>query len=411
MVVLSEKIEFPGATGDILAARLDRPSGPIRATALFAHCFTCSKNVLAATRIAQGLAEQGIAVLRFDFTGLGQSEGEFANTNFSSNVQDLIAAAAYLRSTLGAPQLLVGHSLGGAAVLSASRHIPEVKAVATINAPADPAHVEHLLAEKLAEIQEDGEAEVCLAGRTFTIKKQFLDDIAGQKLKRDIEEMKNALLVLHAPLDQMVGIDNAAVIFQAAKHPKSFASLDGADHLLSNESDAEYAADMLATWSHRHLDMSAPNKELDEKNRPESGWVRVAERGDGKFVQDVTVDGHFLIADEPIRYGGNEYGPSPYEFVLGGLGACTTMTMRMYADRKGYPLKKASIRLHHSKKHADDCFDCEKPNARLDHIEREITLEGDLSAEQITRLLEIADRCPVHRTLKSEIRITTRLVD
>jgi putative redox protein len=411
MTVVSEKVEFPGALGEVLAARLDRPSGPIRATALFAHCFTCSKNTLAATRIARGLAEAGIAVLRFDFTGLGQSDGEFANTNFSSNVQDLVAAADHLRNTQGAPQMLVGHSLGGAAVLAAARQIPEVKAVASINAPADPAHVEHLLVEQVANIRADGEADVCLAGRTFTIKKQFLDDIAGQRLKQDIAAMKKALLVLHAPRDETVGIDNAASIFQAAKHPKSFVSLDEADHLLTGENDAAYVAEMLATWSRRHLDLAAKAGVPDAEKNPDSGWVRVEERGDGKYVQNVRVDGHHLLADEPVKYGGNEYGPSPYEYLLAGLGSCSTMTMRMYADRKGIPLQKASVRLHHSKRHADDCVECEKPSARLDTIERVITLEGDLSDAERQRLLEIADRCPVHRTLKSEIRISTKLLD
>lgn len=258
-----QKIEFEGSQGEMLAARLDRPDGDIKACALFAHCFTCSKDIFAASRIAKSLTDQGIAVLRFDFTGLGQSQGEFANTNFSSNVQDLVKAADYMRSQRQAPSLLIGHSLGGAAVLAVAKYIDEAKAVVTIGAPADAAHVMHNFGDKKAEIMEKGEAEVSLAGRPFRIRKQFIEDIQSQNLKEDIENLNRALLVMHAPLDQTVGIDNAAEIFKTAKHPKSFITLDKADHLLSKKEDAEYAARVIVAWVSRYLQTRDEQKDTD----------------------------------------------------------------------------------------------------------------------------------------------------
>ena len=402
----SERIEFTGSQGDTLAARLDRPPGPARAYALFAHCFTCSKDIFAASRIARALATRRIAVLRFDFTGLGGSGGEFANTNFSSNVDDLVRAADFLRDHAEAPAVLIGHSLGGAAVLAAAARIPEAAAVATIGAPADPAHIGHLLAAQLDEIEAAGEAEVTLAGRTFRIRKQFLDDIAEHKLKAAIAALGKALLVLHAPTDQTVGIDHAARIFDAARHPKSFVSLDRADHLLTKPADAEYVAEVVAGWASRYL--PAPKADAPMADQ---GEVVVAESGDGRFAQVIAAGPHRLAADEPVAVGGNDIGPTPYGLLLAALGACTSITLRMYADAKGLALEGVSVRLRHDKIHARDCEHCETREGRVDRIEREIVLAGRLDAAQRQRLLEIADKCPVHRTLGAEVRIESRLAD
>src|SRR4051812_6568998 len=398
----SERFDFPNATGESLSAVLDRPAGQPVAFALLAHCFTCGKDVLAAKRIADGLSARGIAVLRFDFTGLGASEGEFANTTFSSNVADLVAAANHLRKMYKAPAILIGHSLGGAAVLAAASQVPEARAIATIAAPADPSHVTGLFRQHLPDIHERGEVEVVLAGRPFRIRKQFLDDIGMQKLEHCLRDLRKALLVLHSPTDELVGIENASAIFTAARHPKSFVSLSGADHLLSKRANAVYVAEVIAAWSERYLDMM-PQPDME----PIEG-VLVAETGNGKFEQSVIAGTHRYLADEPVSVGGNGSGPSPYEYLLAGLGACTSMTIRIYADQKKLPLKRVVVHLTHDKIHAIDCENCETKEGKIDRIEREITLEGDLSAEQRAKLMEIADKCPVHRTLHSEIDIRTR---
>ena len=400
----AEKFDFPNAEGHTLAALLDRPDGPVRAVALFAHCFTCGKDNKAARRIAEGLKLHGIAVLRFDFTGLGASEGEFANTTFSSNVDDLVAAADRLRQTLAAPAILVGHSLGGAAVLAAAHRISEARAVVTIGAPADPAHVTGLLKDQVATIALEGEAEVTLGGRQFRVRRAFLDDIAEQMLTARIANLHKALLVFHAPTDDTVGIDNASHIFLAAKHPKSFISLAGADHLISRPGDAAYVANVIAAWAERYLDMTADDQPTDDT---ESGAVVVRETRRGKFQQEVIVGRHRLLADEPESVGGMDSGPGPYDLLLAGLGACTSMTLRLYAERKQLPLEQTTVRLSHNKIHAADCAHCETTEGMVDHIERAITLDGELDAEQRARLIEIADKCPVHRTLESEIDIHT----
>lgn len=399
----AERFDFPNADGATLSGLLDRPAGEPRACVLFAHCFTCGKDVHAARRIAEGLTALGFAVLRFDFTGLGSSDGEFANTNFSSNVADLVAAAESLRTTLQAPALLIGHSLGGAAVLAAARQIPEARAVVTIAAPSDPGHVTQLFRERIAEIHEQGKVEVSLAGRPFCIKREFLDDIAQQKLEDCLKNLRKALLVFHSPTDQIVGIENASAIFLAAKHPKSFISLADADHLLSRRSDAAYVANVIAAWSERYLDMQPPMPVSDV----DSEDVVVTETRQGKFQQSITVGRHRMIADEPASVGGLDSGPNPYDFLLAGLGACTAMTLRLYADRKALPLDRVSVSLKHSKLHAADCESCETKEGMVDRIDRAIVIEGALDDGQRAKLLEIADKCPVHRTLTSEIEIRT----
>jgi uncharacterized OsmC-like protein/fermentation-respiration switch protein FrsA (DUF1100 family) len=405
--VPNERFQFSGSDGSELAATLDLPDSEPVAYALFAHCFTCGKDVLAARRIAAGLTARGIAVLRFDFTGLGASEGEFANSTFSSNIADLVLAANHLRQTRKAPALLIGHSLGGAAILAAAAQILEAKAVATIAAPSDPAHVTHLFADRIADIRAQGTVEVSLAGRPFHIKREFLDDIAEHNLMGQVAELRKALLILHSPTDDTVGIDNATRIFVAAKHPKSFISLSGADHLLSQKRDTDYAAEVIACWAQRYLELASTGPAVDTGSRD----VVVQEARRGKFQQTVTVGPHRLTADEPTSAGGDDTGPGPYDFLLAALGACTSMTMRMYAARKALPLDRVTVMLRHSKVHAEDCAECETKSGMLDQIEREIAMEGTLDPEQRQKLMEIADKCPVHRTLTSEVRIATRAVN
>ena len=405
----TERFQFTGSEGHKLAAALDTPEAPIRAYALFAHCFTCGKDVLAAKRIAVALAARGIAVLRFDFTGLGASEGEFANSTFSSNVADLVRAADYLRQTRKAPSLLIGHSLGGAAILAAAGTIPEAAAVVTIAAPSDPTHVTGLFSDHVDHIRAQGEAKVSLAGRPFTIKREFLDDVAEHSLMDKIAHLHKALLVMQSPTDDTVGIDNATRIFVAAKHPKSFVSLSGADHLLSDRRDSAYVADVIAAWATRYVDLAAAERAAESAEKPRQIVVR--ETRAGKFQNTVSIGPHHLSADEPASAGGEDSGPGPYDFLLAGLGACKSMTMRLYADRKSFPLERATVTLNHNKIYARDCEECETREGMLDQIEVAIGLEGPLDADQRKRILEIADKCPVHRTLTSEIRIVTRAAD
>lgn len=402
----SERLTFTGHSGEELAARLDMPDGPHRATALFAHCFTCTKDIPAARRISQELANHGIAVLRFDFTGLGHSGGEFANTHFSSNVEDLIAAANYLKARNMGPDMLIGHSLGGAAVLKAAPSIDSATAVVTIGAPSDPEHVIHNFQCSIDTIKEQGEAEVSLGGRPFTIRQSFLDDVANNSLIEAISNMRKSLLVLHSPIDDTVEIENAAEIFSVAKHPKSFVTLDNADHLVSRQEDAEYAAQVISGWANRYL----PKIEPPSDGRPLEKAVRISEEDPNGFLHHVTVErGHLALADEPKNIGGTDKGFTPYEFLSAGLGACTSMTIRMYARRKEWPLTHVSVDVDHSKIHAEDCASCETTGGKVDRFVRTIYLEGDLSDEQKTRLLEIANKCPVHRTMESEISVDTKL--
>jgi putative redox protein len=402
----TQAISFPGASGATLSARLDAPAEAPLAYALFAHCFTCSKESKAGAIISASLAERGVAVLRFDFTGLGGSGGEFANTNFSSNVGDLVAAAAHLRKNFRPPGILIGHSLGGTAVLAAAPDIPECTAVATIGSPFDPRHVLGLLGNSTTAIGREGEAQVEIGGRAFLIKKQFLDDIQGHKLGEIVARMGKALMVMHSPRDTVVDIDNAAKIFMAAKHPKSFVSLDPADHLLSRREDASYAGQVVAAWAERYLQ----TKPRDLPAAP-PGKILVRETREGKFTNQVFAGRHVIRADEPVAAGGLDSGLSPYDLLCAALGACTAMTLRLYADLKGIPLERVSVELKQEKIHATDCAECETKEGKIDRIERLIGLEGVLDPAQRQKLLEIANKCPVHRTLHSEVSIPTRLAD
>lgn len=402
----TERVEFTGSQGDRLAARMEWPAGTPRAYAVFAHCFSCSKDIFAANRIARQLAAHGYAVLRFDFTGLGHSEGDFANTNFSSNVEDLLAAARFVESEYAAPALLIGHSLGGAAVIAAASALPGIRAVATLGAPSDAAHVAHQFSASIDEIEQEGIAEVSLGGRPFTIKRQFLEDIKGHTLEDTLANLRKPLLIAHSPTDATVGIDNASRLFLAAKHPKSFVSLDGADHLLTREEDAVFAADIIASWAQKYVD--TPQRRPAPKAKP--GVVIVSETGAGKYENWIVANGHVSLAGEPPSVGGTGNGPTPYDLLSASLGACTSMTLRMYADRKAWPIDDIIVEVTHAKDHAADCEACvEGQDVKVDIFERTIRVKGALDEEQRGRLLEIADKCPVHKSLHSPVVVRTRL--
>ena len=398
-----KRLTFEGAHGDTLAARLELPKSEPKAYALFAHCFTCSKNLNAAVNISRALAEAGIAVLRFDFTGLGESEGDFADTNFSSNVDDLVAAAEFLEVHYGAPQLLVGHSLGGAAVLQAAHRVPSAKAVATLGAPSEPEHVTRHLESSVEQIEREGVAEVSLVGRKFNIKKQFLDDLRTSNMRRVIHKLNKALLVLHSPIDNAVGVQNAADIFITAKHPKSFVSLDNADHLLTRDRDSCYAGAVIATWAAKYLDTQQTPTWTDDISK-----ARTVARTEETFRTEVVTHGELLLADEPESMGGTDTGPTPYDYLAAALSSCTSITLRMYADRKEWPLEAVEVEVKHKKIKSENS---NGKTSRHDHFDRELKLYGDLDETQRERLLEIAERCPVHRTLESkEVEVATKLV-
>ncbi len=399
-----KKVSFRNHEDELLSGRLELPIDQFpRAYVLFAHCFTCSKNLSAVRNISKALTLNGFGVLRFDFTGLGDSEGEFADTNFSSNVEDLLAAAEFLSDQYESPKLIVGHSLGGAAAIFAADKIPSVEAIATIGAPASPEHVSHLFEGSLEEIRQNKSAKVNLGGRPFTIKSQFIEDLHRQDLPEVLKDINKSLLILHSPQDRTVGIENAAKIYKAAMHPKSFVSLDGADHLMSDKEDSLYVGDVIATWATRYI--SVP-EEIDLKSK-DSVLVRI---GRDQYVTDVQSGPHRMKSDEPVSVGGKDFGPSPYDYLLASLGTCTAITLRMYADRKKWDLDEVYVHLNHSKIHKEDCEGCEDKNHKLDLIERKIELVGNLDEQQKARLLEISNRCPVHRTLHGEIKVKSSLV-
>ncbi len=403
---------FKNLQGESLSGLLEMPSGAIKSYALFAHCFTCSKDNLAATRIGLALADLGIAVLRFDFTGLGSSKGNFSDTNFSSNLQDLLAAANYLEQQYAAPSLLIGHSLGGSAVLAAAQDLPAVQAVVTIGAPATAAHIKHIFADSYRELQDKQSVQVELGGRNFNIQRQFIDDLKKYNSVAHIQALKKALLIFHSPVDALVSIDEAARIYAAARHPKSFVSLDRADHLLSNPEDSRYVAEVLSAWASRYLKTDRIPDKYEKAERPSVGQGSVIVREcDKKFTREILTQHHRLISDEPIAQGGADLGFNPYELLLAALGSCTSMTLRMYANHKQIDLQNIQIDLHHSRVHAEDCAGCEKQTLLIEVIERNIHLTGNLDEAQRTRLLEIANKCPVHKTLENKLQIKTNLVD
>lgn len=400
-----KKVIFHNDTGQKLIGRLELPANQLPHNyVLFAHCFTCNKNLLAIKNISKALTSSGFAVLRFDFTGLGESEGDFADTNFSANVEDLIAAAEYLKNTYKAPTLLIGHSLGGAAAILAASEITSVQTLATIGAPSNPVHVKHLLRSSIEEINAIGQAKVNIGGRDFTIKKQFLEDLETKSLPQKIKELRKPILILHSPQDQTVEIKNAEEIYIAAHHPKSFVSLDGADHLLSDKQDSAYVGKIISGWAQRYLEIP------QDKKISSIHQVVASLDADEGFSTSMKVGNHYMLADEPEDFGGNDFGPSPYELVSAGLSACTAMTIQMYAKRKGWNLYNVEVHTSYSKSHVQDCLDCESPGAKIDTFHRELKLTGDLDERQTKRILEIADKCPVHKTLHTETQVLTKVI-
>ena len=399
----TERLTIISPAGNELAGSLELPTGLVRGAALFAHCFTCTRQSRAAVHVARALAAEGIACLRFDFTGLGDSEGEFGRAGFATDVADLVAVGAYLHDRFAQPILLVGHSLGGAAVLAAADEIglDRVAAIATIAAPADVPHVLQRIDGDLAAIRKDGEGAVTIGGRTFQLGREFIERVEGVDLLSEVAALRRPLLLLHSPTDELVGIENASALFGAAKHPKSFVSLEGADHLLLDETDARFAASIIASWAHRYMPLD------EDWPMPDEGVV--VRTGHGKFGTEVHTATHRFVADEPRSIGGDDSGPTPYDLLLGALGTCTAMTMTMYADRKKWPLEGVSIHLTHDRDHAKDCDHCEESDAKVQSIDRKITLAGDrLDDAQRARLMEIADMCPVHRTLEGELHVHSR---
>lgn len=402
-----QKVTFKNKEGQNLVGRLELPANQHPHNyALFAHCFTCNKNLSAIKNIGRALTSNGFGVLRFDFTGLGESEGDFTDTNFSGNIEDLIAAADYLKENFNAPTLLIGHSLGGAAVIYAAGKVPSIKAVATIGAPSSPTHVQHLLKSSLDEIKLNGKAVVYLSGRDFTIKKQFLDDLQNKTLSATLKNLRKPILIMHSPQDKTVGIKNAEELYRAGHHPKSFISLDGADHLLMNKKDSAYVGEVISGWAKRYLDIESTEELPDTKHQ-----VMASLDFEDDFTTQMKVGSHYMTADEPTTYGGNDFGPSPYELVSAGLSACTAMTLQMYAKRKGWQINNVEVHTSYSKTHALDCDDCESSDAKIDTFERDIRITGVFNDQQRERLLQIADKCPVHKTLNSETRIISNLVN
>jgi uncharacterized OsmC-like protein/alpha/beta superfamily hydrolase len=408
--VRGDRVVFEGGAGQLLAGRLDLPAGPPIAYALFAHCFTCGKDGHAASRIAAELSDLGLGVLRFDFTGLGDSDGDFSNTDFTSNIGDLVAAADWLRTHHRAPQVLVGHSLGGAAALVAAPRIDEVRAVATIAAPSGTEHLITLLADSLATTStattSDGRADVRLGDRTFSIRRALVDDLARHEVLAAAAELDAALLLLHSPTDNVVGVDHAAAVYGAARHPKSFVALDGADHLLSDRADAAYAARVISTWAARYVHDESGAAPLPQP----TAQVVVAETTQGRYLNHVVVGAHRFLADEPVETGGFDAGPSPYDLLGAALAACTSMTLRMYAERKGIDVGRIAVEVTHDHVHADDAPTAGvSGEARIDRFRRVVHLGGEPDDATRARMLEIADRCPVHRTLERSSKIETRL--
>lgn len=401
------KVTFKNKEGQQLAGRLELPvDRHPHNFALFAHCFTCNKNLIAVKNISRALTSNGFGVLRFDFTGLGESEGDFADTNFSGNVEDLVAAADFLKEAYEAPTLLIGHSLGGAAVIFAATEIKSVKAMTTIGAPSNPTHVKHLLKSGIEEINKTGKATVNLSGRDFTIKKQFLEDLETKSLPETVKELRKPLLIMHSPQDNTVGIKNAEEIYKAAHHPKSFVSLDGADHLLFDKKDSIYVGEVISGWAKRYLDTKG---KIDSDLKTRYQVVARLSADDG-FTTQMKVGDHPMLADEPEDVGGNNFGPNPYELVAAGLSACTAMTIQMYAKRKDWPVDTVEVHTSYGKDYAKDCENCETEGSKIDTFERLITLTGALDDKQRQRIKEIADKCPVHRTMHSETQIITQLL-
>ncbi len=397
------KITIPNIDNNALAAKLELPVNQIpKHYAIFAHCFTCNKDLSAVRNISRALTNHGFGVLRFDFTGLGHSHGAFENTSFSSNIDDITKVNEYLGANYQLPDLIIGHSLGGAAALVAASKLHNIKAVATIGAPSDISHVINLFSNGIDELEEKGVAEVSIGGRPFRVKNEMVKDFKSHDLTKIVTALKKPLLMFHSPQDATVAVKHAANLYHAAKHPKSFISLDGADHLLSNPKDAIYVGDMIGSWANRYL-VKDEHKKLELENMQ----VVAALDNTNKFTTQIGTKTHTFLADEPISFGGDNLGPSPYELLMAGLGACTVMTMKLYAERKQWDLQAANVYLSYAKVHADD-INIDTPDTnRIDYIEKKIFLEGNLDSKQKKRLIEIAAKCPVHKTLLNKVVINT----
>ena len=401
-----QKVSFSNSNGLSLSARLEFPDNQEPHNfAIFAHCFTCNKNLSAVRNISRALNKEGIAVLRFDFTGLGDSEGEFVDTNFSTNIEDLIAASEFLTKDFMAPSILIGHSLGGAAVIFAAKLINSIKAVATIGAPSSPDHVQHLFSSEVNTIKKEGVSEVNIGGRPFHISDKFIEDIESKSMETCVKSLRKPILIIHSPQDETVGIQNAKELYHYAHHPKSFISIDGADHLMSRKKDSEYVGGVIAGWVDRYI-------EIPEKEKIATQYQVAVSLGNSGFTSEIKAGRHQLTADEPESVGGNDFGPSPYEYVSSGLGACTAMTLRMYADRKKWELEKVIVHVNHGKEYARDFEEIESKEgdlSKIDVFKREIELYGNLDEKQRKRLMEIADKCPVHKSLHNSSIIKTTL--
>lgn len=401
----TQDLQITNANGLILSATLELPANqkPTR-FAIFAHCFACNSNFGAVRNISQGLTNHGFGVIRFDFAGLGFSKGDFSETNFSGNVSDLIDVFEFASAKFQTPELLVGHSLGGAAALMAASKLADVKAVVTIGSPADVRHVTNLFKSGIDQIEKQGEAEILIGARPFKIKKQFIDDLANIDLSQTVKIFKKALLVMHSPQDEIVGITNAATLYHEAKHPKSFVSLDGADHLLSNKADSLYAADVIGSWASRYISPNEAAGKISTKGEQVVAHLNLA----NNFTNQIQTERHSILADEPTSVGGDDLGFSPYELLNAALGACTTLTLKLYAERKKWNLREVKVYLSYARKHTDD-IDFETGKMGLvDYIDKKVELIGDLDEEQRARLMEIASKCPVHRTLVNSVVIKTQ---
>lgn len=396
-----EKVSFESAQGNKLVAHIAFPADqkPINYV-IFAHCFTCTKNLNAVRNISFGLSKHGYAVMSFDFTGLGESEGEFADTNFTSNMDDLVAASNFLKEKYQAPTLLVGHSLGGAAVLMAAAQIDSVKAIATIGAPAQPEHILHLIKDGVDQIKKNGKAEISIGGRPFTIKEQFLEDLKQRKGLNTLEDLRKAVLIMHSPQDDVVSIENAKEIYENAFHPKSFISLDGADHLLSKKEDSIYTGEMIAMWAGRYVTLSQ-----EAQLSTDAQTVALIGPEEDNYTTQIVTEGHHLLADEPEDVGGDNFGPSPYGFLTSALAACTAITLRMYANRKKWAVNEIQVHVNQDHSHEKDSENCESEEGKITYFDRQIEIKGDLTDEQRERLIEIAKKCPVHKTLESKIEV------
>ncbi len=399
------RIKIPNQENKFLSARLELPvDKKPHNFAIFAHCFTCNKDLHPVRNISRALTSNGFGVLRFDFTGLGESEGDFSETNFSSNISDLLIVNQYLTQNYKSPSVIIGHSLGGAAAIVSGSQIDSVKAIATIGAPSSVPHVKHLIKDNVDEINEKGFAKVFIGGRPFTLRKQFIDDLESNDVKSILKRMNKAILIVHSPQDTIVGIDNAAQLYHSAVHPKSFVSIDGADHLLSRKEDSLYVGEVISSWAKRYIDI--PGEKGVSSTYPVTGYLG----SEDKFTMSVKAGNHVITADEPVDVGGNDFGPSPYELLSASLASCTAMTLRIYAEHKGWDLKEVYVHIERDKRHIDDCIDCEKPSAKIDHFVKSIEVVGDLSDEQKQRLLQIAEKCPVNKTLKSKVTTETKLI-